>query len=119
YGIIARLKDGVSWAEADAIVAASTDAVVRDRYRRDLGYVRIGVVPLQRGQSQDLRRPLVMLWAAVGVVLLIGCVNVAGLLLAAARRARRRLRRGSPSAAAVRRSSGSSWPRAWCWRPSA
>jgi predicted permease len=82
YGIIARLRNGVSWAEADALVAASTDAVVRDRYNRDLGHVRIGVVPLKRGQSQDLRQPLMMLWAAVGVVLLIGCVNVAGLLLA-------------------------------------
>ena len=82
YGIIARLKDGVPWAEADALVAASTDAVVRDRYSRDKSHVRIGVVPLQRGQSQDLRQPLMMLWAAVGVVLLIGCVNVAGLLLA-------------------------------------
>ena len=82
YEIMARLKDGATWAEADALVAASTDAVVRDRYRRDGVQVRIGVVPLQRGRSQDLRLPLVILWAAVGAVLLIGCVNVAGLLLA-------------------------------------
>jgi predicted permease len=82
YGIIARLKSGVAWAEADALVAASTDAVGRDRYNSGRDHVRIGVVPLQRAQSQDLRQPLMMLWAAVGVVLLIGCDNVAGLLLA-------------------------------------
>src|SRR5438093_401728 len=82
YGIVARLKRGVDWAEADALVAASTGAVVRDRYSGSRDHVRIGVVPLQHAQSQDLRQPLMMLWAAVGVVLLIGCVNVAGLLLA-------------------------------------
>jgi len=82
YGIVARLKDGVSWAQAEALVAAATDSVVRDRYRWNRGRVQIGISPLQRAQSQDLRQPLVVLWAAVGAVLLIGCVNVAGLLLA-------------------------------------
>jgi predicted permease len=82
YEIVARVKDGVAWSEADAIVAAATDAVVRDRYRPDLGHVRIGIVPLQRGEAHDVREPLVVLWAAVGVVLLIGCVNIAGLLVA-------------------------------------
>src|SRR5947207_3115264 len=37
YTIIARVKDGVAWPEADAMVAASTDAVVRDRYKKDVG----------------------------------------------------------------------------------
>jgi putative ABC transport system permease protein len=82
YTIIARLKDGVGWAEADALVASSTDAVVRDRYRQDENHIRIGIVPLQRGQAEDIREPLVILWSAVGVVLVIGCVNIAGLLLA-------------------------------------
>jgi len=82
YTIIARLKDGVAWPEADALVASSTDAVVRDRYAQSRNPVRIGIVPLQRGQAEDIRESLVILWAAVGVVLLIGCVNIAGLLLA-------------------------------------
>src|SRR5207247_867147 len=85
YTIIARLKDGVTWPEADGQVAASTTAIVKDRYKRDTGHVGIRIVPLQRGAFAGLREPLIVLWSAVGVVLLIGCVNIAGLLLARAR----------------------------------
>ncbi len=85
YGIIARLRDGVSWTEADAAIASATAQVLRDRYRRDRtskSDIRLRVVPLQAGQANQVREPLMILWAAVGVVLLIGCVNIAGLLLA-------------------------------------
>lgn len=82
YGIIARLKDGVSWSEANAQIAASTADIVRERYGRSRYAVSLLAAPLQRGLTQESRRPLVILWAAVGVVLLLGCVNVAGLLLA-------------------------------------
>jgi predicted permease len=82
YAIIARLRDGVAWPEADAQAAAAGDPIVRDRYARDGAHVRISIVPLQRGEMADIRRPLVLLWSAVGLVLLIGCANVAGLLLA-------------------------------------
>jgi predicted permease len=88
YGIIARLKPGVSWAQADADVAAVGDRVMRDLYREARVTPRLHVVPLQRSLTEDTRRPLFILWAAVGVVLLIGCVNIAGLFLArSARRA--------------------------------
>src|SRR5262245_16895369 len=85
YGIIARLKDGITWAEADAQVSSATASVVRERYSRSRLPVSMGITPLQRGMTADTRQPLLILWAAVGAVLIIGCVNVAGLLLARSR----------------------------------
>jgi predicted permease len=85
YEIIARLRDGVTWPAADAAVASATDQIARDRYGRGRNRavdVRLRVVPLQTGQATQVREPLIILWSAVGVVLLIGCVNIAGLLLA-------------------------------------
>ena len=42
----------------------------------------IRVAPWQQAVTRSVRQPLLVLWAAVLVVLLIGCVNIAGLLLA-------------------------------------
>src|SRR5439155_1536550 len=73
---------GVAWAQADAEVAVAGDPVMRDLYQDARVTPRLHVVPLQRSITEDTRRPLFILWAAVGVVLLIGCVNIAGLFLA-------------------------------------
>lgn len=82
YEILGRLKPGATWAEAEAQVMAAGAPVLRQLWRRDS--TRQHLVALQRGQTEDVRTPLVILWAAVALVLLIGCVNVAGLLLARA-----------------------------------
>jgi predicted permease len=42
----------------------------------------MNVLPLQDVDSAGLRDRILIIWAAVGVVLLIGCVNVASLMLA-------------------------------------
>ncbi|HEX4497428.1 MAG TPA: ABC transporter permease [Thermoanaerobaculia bacterium] len=82
YEIIARLRPGASWVQANSELAAlSGTALAHFRYPPSvLG--RLAILPLQRGQTLSLRAPLLLLWAAVSLVLLIGCLNVAGLLLA-------------------------------------
>ena len=80
YQFIARLRPGVSWPQADHEIAAAGQPVIEELYRRDPAHEHL--IPLQNGETADVRQPLMVLWIAVGVVLLIGCVNVAGLLLA-------------------------------------
>jgi predicted permease len=82
YAILARLRPGVSWGEADGELASIGEPLMRDMYRIPTRTVRLSVIPLQRGLTEEFRLPLLILLAAVAIVLVIGCVNIAGLLLA-------------------------------------
>ena len=46
--------------------------------------MRLDVIPMLEGMTSDLRQPLMLLWAAVGFVFILGCVNIGGMLLARA-----------------------------------
>lgn len=79
--IVARLKPGVSLDEARAELATLVPAIVKtmDGYR-----FSATLTDLKTWVSGPMRRALIVLWAAVGLVLLIVCVNLSNLLLARA-----------------------------------
>jgi putative ABC transport system permease protein len=82
--VVARLKPGVTVDQARAemkLVSARMTRNLPDWYPPDWN---IEIDPLAGQVAGDLRTPLLVLLGAVGMVLLIGCVNVANLLLARA-----------------------------------
>ena len=83
---IARLKPGLTVATAqqhiDRFVAALRQQYPADYPTRTGWTVRL--VPLRDRVIGSVRQPLLLLLIAVGVVLVIGCANVASLLLARA-----------------------------------
>jgi predicted permease len=84
--IYARIKPGLTIKEAqsrlDAMVAALQKEYPQDYPLQSAWRVRL--VPLKQTVVGDVRESLILLLGAVGLVLLIGCVNVANLLLARA-----------------------------------
>lgn len=84
YTILIRLRGSTTWPEAMGVIGRIGAEVVRGSRSPAAASQRWSLVPLQRGLTDDLRSPLLMMWAAVAVVLVVGCVNLAGLLLARA-----------------------------------
>jgi putative ABC transport system permease protein len=81
FPVIARLKDGVTVAQAHSEIGAMLDQIKKAHagfYRPEMN---ISVVPLLERQVANVRLALVALLGAVGLVLLIACANVANLLL--------------------------------------
>ena len=89
YEVVIRLHDGVSWPEAQNDVhAASRFAFGEANLASSVTGVtsgdlsEMGLVPMQNATTVAVRQPVLMLWGAVAIVLLIACVNIAGLLIA-------------------------------------
>jgi predicted permease len=109
FHIIARLKDRISPAEAAQDVNRVAQQVMRN-FPATMSTIRIrgDATSLHESATADVRPLLQMLFAAVGIVLLIASVNVAVLLLVRAIRRRHehaiRLALGAPSSTIIRES---------------
>src|SRR6201996_8314043 len=84
--VVARLRPGLSIAAAqerlDALVASLTKQYPAEYPAQAAWTVRLS--PLSESVVGSVRQSLILLFGAVGLVLLISCVNVANLLLARA-----------------------------------
>ncbi len=85
YGVVARLRPGATWAAANEELKALSQALLNTPgFPREYKDFQEQVVPLQQGLTAGSRSQLWITWGAVLMVLIIGCVNIAGLMLARA-----------------------------------
>ena len=86
YSVYARLKPGVGWSEANTEVSVLERPILEAQYSD--AHAPAGVatemrlVSLQRALTDELRQSVLPKWGAAIAILLIGCLNIAGLLIA-------------------------------------
>jgi putative ABC transport system permease protein len=78
--VMGRLRDGATPGSAQAELAGLFDGIVAEH--PDLRGEGLRVLPLQAEGTRTVRAPLLLIFAAATIVLLIAAVNVASLLLA-------------------------------------
>ncbi len=78
---LGRLRDGITVAQARANLSAIARRI-KDLYGKNVDLSEAAVVPLADAMVGDVRTALLTLLAAVGLLLLVACANVAGLLVA-------------------------------------
>jgi len=87
YSVIARMREGVSTTEVRTEVAAAAARLRREGI--DFVGDRPIIMSLHERRYGDNRKPLLLLFGAVGVLLLTACANIANLSLARAGRRER------------------------------
>ena len=84
---VARLRPGVTLQQANAYLARKAQENISSEGSNSYGRISgwgMFSMPLTEFIGGNLRKPLLMLLAAVGMVLLIACANIAGLQIARA-----------------------------------
>jgi len=78
--VIGRLQPGITSAQAQLEMNVMAKRL-EDFFPGGKGWFSMKITSMEQQIAGDLRRPLLLILGAVGVVLLIACSNVAGLLL--------------------------------------
>ncbi len=84
YSVVGRLKDGIGVERARDDISTIARRIYQANEKSEYLLRDGNVVPLQDSITGKVRSPLLILLGAVGFLLLVGCANVANLLLAQA-----------------------------------
>ena len=79
--VLGRLKPGVTEAQAEADLRPIIEELHRQNPREFTGKWRVSLLPFTETFPSSIRQSLWILFGAVGLLLLIACVNVSNLLL--------------------------------------
>ena len=81
WSVVARLRDNIGIDQANAELTQIAKQL-KQEHGRDMDAVDFAVVPQQEYMVRNVRSALLMIFVAVGFLLVVACANVANLLLA-------------------------------------